>query len=137
MLVDKNTREYEESRVPTVAESPAGSGTRRQTDRRNHRFTREFREELANKILRSEDESYKRAFRFRKQRYNAYVLEEGSAEWIVYIRYAPCHNETEQERVERYREYKKRLLMGRPVHMGGEVDRSSENMGVYERVPKV
>jgi len=132
MLVDKNTREYEESRVQTVAESPTGPGARRQTDRRDHRFTREFREELANKILRSEDESYKRAFWFRGQRYNAYVLEEGSAEWIVYIRYAPCNNETEQERVERYRKYKERVLVGRPLHMGGKVDRSSENMGVHK-----
>lgn len=132
MLVDKNTREYEESRIPTVAESATRSGARRQTDRRNHRFTREFRKKLANKILRSEDESYKRAFRFRGQRYNAYVLEEGSAEWIVYIRYAPCNNETEQERVERYREYKERVLVGRQVHVGGEVDRSSADMGVHK-----
>jgi len=130
--VDKNTREYEESRIPTVAESPTGSRARRQTDRRDHRFTREFREELANKILRSENKSYKRAFRFRGQRYNAYVLEEGSAERIVYIRYAPRHNETEQERVERYREYKERLPVGRQIYLGGEVDRSSENMGVHK-----
>lgn len=132
MLVDKDTRKHEESNLQTLAESTAGSGARRQTDRRDHRFTREFREELANKILRSEDESYKRAFWFGGQRYNAYVLEEGSAEWIVYIRYAPRHNETEQERVERYREYKKRILMGRQVHMGRKVDRSSANLGVHK-----
>lgn len=132
MLVDKNTRKHAESRIPAVAESTTGSGARRQTDRRNHRFTREFREELANKILRSENESYKRAFWYRGQRYNAYVLEEGSAEWIVYIRYAPCNNETEQERVERYREYKERVLVGRQVHVGGEVDRSSENLGIHK-----
>lgn len=132
MLVDKNTRRHAESNIPAVAESPTGSGARRQTDRCDHRFTREFREELANKILRSENESYKRAFWFRGQRYNAYVLEKGSAEWIVYIRYAPCHNETEQERVERYREYKERVLVGRPLHMGGEVDRSSKDMGIHK-----
>lgn len=132
MLVDKDTRKHAESRIPTMAESPAGPRTRRQTDRRNNRLSREYREELANKILRSENESCKRTCRFGGERYNAYVLEEGSAEWIVYIRYAPCNNETEQERVERYREYKKRLLMGRPLYVGGEVDRSSENMGVHK-----
>lgn len=132
MLVDKDTRKHAESNLQTLAESTAGSDTGRQTNRRNNRLSREYREELANKILRSENESCKRTCRFRGQRYNAYVLEEGSAEWIVYIRYAPCNNETEQERVERYREYKERVLVGRSLHMGGEVDRSSEDMGVHK-----
>lgn len=132
MLVDKNTRRHEESNIQTVAESTDRPATGRQTNRRNNRLSREYREELANKILRSENESCKRTCRFRGQRYNAYVLEEGSAEWIVYIRYAPCNNETEQERVERYREYKKRISMGRQIYMGREVDRSSENMGVHK-----
>lgn len=136
MQLGENTRVYEKTSLPALATGIDGPRAKRQRNRRNNRFKREYREIMDNAILSLEKQGDQYTFWLGGERYHANVLKTTCGP-LVHIRYAESCRETEQGVMERHRINKKRVLVGRSVYMGGKVDRSAEGNGVYKRVSKV
>lgn len=131
MFMDKDTRVYEKSSVQTLAESIAGARTKRQRNRCHHRSKREHWEIMDNEVLVFEKSGDEYTLWIRGERYHAYVSE-ASKYWLVYLRHAESEHQAGKKYMERYRKHKERISMGRPLHVGGEVDRSTEGNGVHK-----
>lgn len=121
MQLDKDSGNNEKSKVQTMAKRIIRIGAIRQGDRCNHRRQGQHWKELDNKISCAEKQGDKCTVWIGIKRYNAYVLKEGN-DWMVYFRHAESVREADERYMERYRKHKKRVPMGRSVHVGRKVD---------------